>query len=118
MGAWRSSSAQGLNATGDRFSRASFVSPDDPQSSARVLVGLHDQGVSWRLLLPDGYEGGPCGACYLIKSTGEDLVHDLHAREGLPEKEGHHGHVEPHMHLAGQQIALLHQGREGGGQGD
>ena len=31
---------------------------DEAESSAGVLVDLHDQGVNWRLRLPDGYEGG------------------------------------------------------------
>ena len=38
-----------------------------------------------------------------------DSVHDLHTADGLPEEQGHHTHVQTHMSLASNQIALLHQ---------
>ena len=39
------------------------------------------------------------------------------AAEGLPKKKGHHAHIEADVGLACQQIALLHQRGQGGGQG-
>ena len=41
-----------------------------------------------------------------------DAVENLHAADGLPEKQGEHAHIQTDVGLAGNQIAALHQGRE------
>ena len=60
-------------------------------------------------------DGGPLSERSAIRP---DLVDDLHAADSLPEEEGQHAHVQPNMGLPGNQVALLHQWRKRGRNGD